>query len=187
MIATTDTPVTITSHKVQALAQAEWFAFAGNPYYGYLTATPSVYLVEVKRTRNGEFYVSTCYDPAVQQVHAFAPGYRSNAFATEEEARQDANRVWLYLRDAFVMDFGASALTTVAVDHKGLKRGRTWIGESFGATCPLPDGTPSYNRETLCPTCQHFGTLTTRMESYGDATSCSTEGCTYSTYHSIGD
>jgi hypothetical protein len=38
-----------------------------------------------------------------------------------------------------------------------------------------------------CPTCGSHDTLTTAMEAYGNRTTCTTEGCTYESYYSIGD
>ena len=180
-------PVVVAYHDVIAKAQAEWFAFTGNSHYEYLSRTPSVYRVEVLRTINGEYYVSARYSPAHIGVHAFHPRYRSNAFATEAEARREANRVYTYLRHDFIMESGARARTTVAVAHQGLAKGRTWVGDTFGQICPLPTGEPAYTAESLCPECQHFGTLHTRQEAYGDSTTCSTPDCTYSRWYSIGD
>lgn len=43
------------------------------------------------------------------------------------------------------------------------------------------------DRHSVCPDCDHFDTLTVAQEAWGDRTTCTTEGCTYERFYSIGD
>lgn len=89
-------------------------------------------------------------------AHTFTP--RSNAFDNEAEARDAQAEVARFVE-------------------------REWAGAFSGAEpphCP-----PSWKRETLCPTCERFGTLTTVQEAWGDRTTCS--ACDYHRWYSIGD
>jgi hypothetical protein len=40
---------------------------------------------------------------------------------------------------------------------------------------------------SACPKCKTEDSLTTRLEAYGDLTTCKTEGCDYTSWYDIGD
>lgn len=42
-------------------------------------------------------------------------------------------------------------------------------------------------RHTYCPSCGHFDTLNVEQQAWGDATTCSTHGCDFDDWRSIGD
>ena len=175
----------VAAHNVPALAQAEWFAFTANPYYAHLADRPSVYSVRIHETVNGEFYVNATYSDAHKGSHTFFPGHRSNAFATLAEAAADANRVWEYLRNEFVSEYGASAPVTVAVPWGGLDKGKRWTGDNFGRSPRMTDGQPGYStRESYCAQCERFGTIVVTDTGYGWASDCP---CGYHDYASSGD
>lgn len=182
----------IISQNVAARAQRDWYRFQQNAYYSDIA---SVYAVRVHETINGEFYVDVTYSDAHKGTHSHYVGYRSNGFATLAEAYADANRVWLYVRDQFVSDYGCHAIATRAMDaetpirYSTQARGSHTQGDFITGsnTPPMADGSKAYEtRQTFCPVCEHFGTLSTRGFPV-EVTYCATPGCKHSASYDHGD
>lgn len=49
------------------------------------------------------------------------------------------------------------------------------------------DLSPFYYLRPQCPNCKAYDTLTVKPEAYGDRTTCTTDGCAYDHWYSIGD
>ena len=177
----------VVAYNVEARTQAAWFSMVENSYYA---GKMQVFAVNVKRTKNGEFFVDVSN---VSKPYNFTVGYRSNAFATEADARADANRVWLAVRDEFITEHGMRASAVKVHDDEnawcsGMRRGAYAYDSDFIAGSGTPvmaDGSKGYDRDSFCPTCEHFGTVSVSLQAYGNVTDCS--ACKASTYTSIGD
>jgi hypothetical protein len=112
------------------------------------------FMIELKRTKRGEFFVVAT--PRNPLAHTFTP--RTNAIATEAEARDIAHDLLLFMRNDYQGEFTA------------------------------PRWTHAPKRvEAICPDCEGIGTITTTQEAYGDRSVCNTEGCGYTHWYSIGD
>lgn len=67
---------------------------------------------------------------------------------------------------------------------------RSWLHVGGDRLCVQREGIKKWSQAeiaTTCPNCETRGTLTTKQLPYGDETTCSADGCTYRSYHSIGD
>jgi hypothetical protein len=121
-----------------------------NPYY----AAPQRRVVTVRITRNVE---------GIYRVTAVLPNhnteYASALFTSEAEAREDANRVYLFVRDVF---------------HGQMR-------DDEGSRIAGSEG------HSLCPTCGRYDTLKTEQQAWGAATTCGRGECSYDHFYSIGD
>ncbi len=112
------------------------------------------------RNVRGEYIVKL--EPVSGSWAPMSSTYRSVPFATESEARDDANRIWLFVRDVWEGYVSADKNRDVAF-------------------------VPGNDNRSICPSCHHYDTVKLTFHAYQDVWECMTDSCTYGGSRSIGD
>ena len=153
--------------------------FGGESNQYYSERSQRLLVVEIQKNVDNLFRVVVYrarWIPSMNSAAKDGVVFDSGVIASESEAREIANEVFILGRDKFTGN-----LPPLEKNSEGIVVEVPDPNLVYGFMMPNSKST------SVCPKCDTFNSLVTKQEAYGDSTTCKTTNCDYNSWYSIGD
>lgn len=153
--------------------------FGGESNQYYSERSQRLMVVEIQKNVDNLFRVVVYRARWIESLNRAAHDgivFDSGVLTSEIEAREIANEVYILGRDKFTGN-----LPPLEKNDEGI------VVEAGDPNLVYGFMMPNSKSTSVCPKCDAFNSLVTKMEAYGNATTCTTVNCDYNSWYSIGD